>query len=337
MNKDNNIDELFSDQMEDVIKNEIKKKRNKLNLKLITISIVSTLIIIIVGVVALNFASDKYINYAYSKDSELQKLEYDIMHPNEYIGKESCRETGYFKFESTYEYGKRLGSKVIYAGSDNYLGGLSKNGVSIKGWILGQYPINDTIDKRSSNVYGLRNLHFLYPYVQYGKYIHEFIDEENKILENDEETKVNDFGLLNEIDDNKIVEMALSFDKEYIYEDINKLIDNKLITFYWVDNNSEEEKQRVIETRNPAFDVVGIKSASKPGQFDHGLNNLRENFKETVRKLKEIGHDQYVENINENNFKISGIVVVGSPKELKAVQNNCMIKHAILGTVVDKY
>ena len=337
MNKDNNIDELFSDQMEDVIKNEIKKKRNKLNLKLIIISIVSTLIVIIVGVVALNFASDKYINYAYSKDSELQKLEYDIMHPNEYIGKESCRETGYFKFESTYEYGKRLGSKVIYAGSDNYLGGLSKNGVSINGWILGQYPINDTIDKRTSNVYGLRNLHFLYPYVQYGKYIHEFIDEENKILENDEETKVNDFGLLNEIDDNKIVEMALSFDKEYIYEDINKLIDNKLITFYWVDNNSEEEKQRVIEARTPAFDVVGIKSASKPGQFEHGLNNLRENFKETVRKLKEIGHDQYVENINENNFKISGIVVVGSPKELKAIQNNSMIKHAVLGTVVDKY
>jgi len=115
------------------------------------------------------------------------------------------------------------------------------------------------------------------------------------------------------------------------------MIDNKLITFYWVDNNSVEERERIIEAKTPAFDVVGIKSASMPGQFEHGSRDFREDFKETVRKLKEIGHDQYVENINENNFNISGIVVVGSPKELKAIQNNPMIKHAILGTVVDKY
>ena len=108
MNKDNNIDELFSDQMEDVIKNEIKKKRNKLNLKLITISIVSTLIIIIVGVVALNFASDKYIENSYAKEQQKLELENIIMNPNEYIGKERCMEIGYFKFESTYDYAKRI-------------------------------------------------------------------------------------------------------------------------------------------------------------------------------------------------------------------------------------
>lgn len=335
MSKD--IEDLFSDKMEAEIRNEIKKKRNRLNFKLIIISMISTIVIIIAGVLILNFASDKYINYAYSKDRELQGLEYEIMHPNEFIGKESCRETGYFRFESTYEYGKRLGSKVIYAGSDNYLGGISKHGFSIKGGPVGQYPINDTIDKRYSNVYGLRKLYFLYPYVQYGKYIHEFLSEENKFLLNNEETKVNDFGLLNEIDDNKIVEMALSFDKEYIYEDINNLIDNKLITFYWVDNNSEEEKQRVIEDRVPAFQVVGIKSTGLPGQFEHGSSENRENFKETIRKLKKIGHDQYVGNINENNFKISGIVVVGTPKELKEIKDNPMIKHAIIGSIVDKY
>lgn len=335
MSKD--IEDLFSDKMENEIKNEIKKKRNRLNLKLIVISVFSTLAIVILGTLALNFASDKYINYSYDKDTELQELEYTIMHPNEYIGKMSCRETGYFKFESTYEYGKRLGNKVIYAGSDNYLGGISKNEVSMKGWKVGRYPINDNIDKRYSSVYGLRNLHFLYPYVQYGNYIYEFSGEENKILLNDEETKVNDFYLLNQIEDNKIVEMALSFDKEYIYEDINKMIDNKLITFYWVDNNSEEEKQQAIRSPVPAFEVIGIKATSSSGEFEYGPRNSREIFKETVRKLKEIGQTQYVENINENNFKISGIVVVGSPEELKKIQNNPMIKHAILGTVVDKY
>ncbi|WP_238892693.1 hypothetical protein [Clostridium beijerinckii] len=29
--------------------------------------------------------------------------------------------------------------------------------------------------------------------------------------------------------------------------------------------------------------------------------------------------------------------MVGRPKELKAIENNPIIKHAVLGTVVDKY
>jgi hypothetical protein len=44
-----------------------------------------------------------------------------------------------------------------------------------------------------------------------------------------------------------------------------------------------------------------------------------------------------VKNIEENNFRISGVVVVGIPKELMSIQKNPMIKQAILGTVVDKY
>ena len=335
MSKD--IDDIFSDKMEAEIKEEIKKKRSRLNLKLILISVVSTIVIIITGIFGLNYASEKYINSEFAKDREVQDLEYQIKNPNVFVGVENFRKTGYFKYETTYEYGKRLGSKVIYAGSEKYLGGLSKNDDYMYSSALAEYPINESIGKRSSDVYGLRTLHFLYPYVKYGKYIHEYEDEENKISDNEEDTIVNDFDLLNEIDDNKIVEMALSFDKEYIYEDINNAINNKLITFYWVDNNSEEEKQRIMQIGVPAFKFVGIKASSLPGQLDHESREIRENFKEAVKKLKEIGHDQDVQNIDENNFKISGIVVVGSPKELKALQNNPMIKHAIIGTVVDKY
>jgi hypothetical protein len=335
MNKD--INDIFSDEMENEIMSEIKKKRSKLNIKLIIAATFSTIIILVAGILIFNFASTKYIKTSFEKDSEKQELEYSIMYPNEYIGKYSCRETGYFKFESTFEYGKRLGSKVIYAGSESFLGGLSKNGVSAKGWKLSKNSINVDINKRYSNVYGLRKLHFLYPYVQYGKEIYEFEAEDNKTLEKGDEEKINDFHYLNEMDDNKIVEMALSFDKDYIYEDVNKEIDEKLITFYWVDNNSAEEKQKAIETKVPDFNAVGIKANDGSGELEEGPNNLREHFKEAVRKLKEIGDTKYVENIDENNFRISGVVVVGTPKELMSIQKNPMIKHAILGTVVDKY
>jgi len=341
MSKDNDIDDLFSDKMEKEIKNEIKKKRGKLNLKLIIISIVSTLVIIILGTLILNFASDKYIENAYVKEQQKQVLENIIMDPNEYIGKETCKEIGYFKYESTYEYGKRIGSKVIYAGSASYLGGLPKNGISKNRWTISNIPLSDDISTRYSSVYGGRELHFLYPYVHYGKNIYEYQTENNKISEEgssiDNENKINDFHVLNEIDDNKIVEMALSFDKEYTYEEVNKIIDSNLITFYWVENNSEEQKQHMIEFNNPAFSVVGIKSIDGAGEFRNDVDGRMKNFIAAIDQLKERGDIQYIKNIDVNNIKIIGAVVVGSPKELKNIQDNSMIKHAVLGTVVDKY
>ena len=125
--------------------------------------------------------------------------------------------------------------------------------------------------------------------------------------------------------------------KEYTYEEINSMIDSNIITFYWVENNSQEEKQHMIEYKNPAFSVVGIKSIDGAGEFRDDVNGRMENFKAALNKLKEIGHTQYTENIDGNNIKIIGVVVVGSPKELKVIQNDAMIKHAVLGTVVDKY
>ena len=56
-----------------------------------------------------------------------------------------------------------------------------------------------------------------------------------------------------------------------------------------------------------------------------------------INELKNLVDTQYIDNIDKNNIKIIGVVVVGSPKEFKAIQNNSMIKHEVLGTVVDKY
>lgn len=339
MSKD--IDDLFSDKMENEIKSEIKKKRNKLNLRLIITAIISTLMIIIAVNLALNFASDKYIEKAYSKEQQKLDLENTIMDPNEYIGKESCLEIGYFKFESTYEYAKRIGSKVVYAGSAKYFGGIAKDIISKERWTISNIPLSDDVNTRYSSVYGLRELHFLYPYVHYGSNIYEYQIDKNKPTEeelsNAKENTINDFHFLNEIGDNKIVEMALSFNKEYTYEEVNSMLDSNLITFYWVDSNSKEEKEHIIEFSNPAFDVIGIKSIDGAGEFRADVDSRMENFKAAIKQLKEIDDTQYIENIDEDNIKIIGAVVVGSPEDLKKIQNNSMIKHAILGTVVDKY
>ncbi|WP_342212382.1 anti sigma factor C-terminal domain-containing protein [Clostridium beijerinckii] len=343
-NLSKDIDELFSDRMEEEIKKEVKKKRNKLNVKLIAIGIISTLIIIIVGNLALNFASNKYVEGSYSKEKIVKQLEYSIMYPNEYVGEERCIEMGYFNYETVDYVSKRIGSRVLFTGLKTNNRSIFDNKfekVDQGGRTISNIPLNDDINKRYSTAYGLRELHFLYPYVNYGRNIYEYETDKNKRTEDEisegKENIINDFHFLDEMDDNKMVEMALSFDKYYTYEEVNSILDSNLITFYWVDNNSDEEKKHIIEFNNPAFNVIGIKSIDGAGEFRSDTDGRMENFKAAIKQLKDIGEAQYIKNIDENDIRIIGAVVVGSPKELKAIENNPIIKHAVLGTVVDKY
>ena len=52
---------------------------------------------------------------------------------------------------------------------------------------------------------------------------------------------INDFNLLSQIDNSKTVEMALSFDNQYSFDEVNELINSDLINFYWVDYSKPEE------------------------------------------------------------------------------------------------
>lgn len=173
-----------------------------------------------------------------------------------------------------------------------------------------------------SQIYGLKNLIFKYPYINY-------------------ENIIKDFKHLDEIEDNKIVEMALSFDKQYTFEEVNNMINKDLITFYWVDNNSEEQKKNKINS-NLRFDdnqesVIGIKSMNQYGDIMYDLKDRQDNFIDAVKKLRLSGNEEIVQNIDENNIEINGIVVIGTLKEIKELKDNTMIKHAILGNVVGKY
>ncbi|WP_338422882.1 anti sigma factor C-terminal domain-containing protein [Clostridium beijerinckii] len=98
-----------------------------------------------------------------------------------------------------------------------------------------------------------------------------------------------------------------------------------------------EDCKQTIEVNNPAFDVIGIKSIDGAGEFRSDTDGRIQNFRAAIKQLKDIGETRYIKNIDENDIRIIGAVVVGRPKELKAIENNPIIKHAVLGTVVDKY
>ena len=135
--------------------------------------------------------------------------------------------------------------------------------------------------------------------------------------------------------------MALSFDKQYTFEEVNNMVNKNLITFYWVDNRSDEQKENKINANSKLDEnqdtVIGIKSMNQYGDIMYNVKDRQDNFIDAVKKLRLNGKNEIVQNIDENNIKISGVVVVGSTTELKAIQENSMIKYAIIGNVVDKY
>ncbi|NFR86147.1 MULTISPECIES: anti sigma factor C-terminal domain-containing protein [unclassified Clostridium] len=321
MSKD--IDDIFSNNLEDEINKKIKSDRKKLNLKLTCIAVISTLVIIILGNLSLNFLSNKYTEKQFQKDINIKISEYLVKYPNEYIGHQRCIQTGYFKYQSTYDISKKIGSKVLYGGSLNELGGLDKNTFSKESFFIDEdhSVLDNNINNRSSNEYGLRSLNFMYPYVDY-------------------ESTINDFNIIDEISDNKTVEMALSFDKQYNYNEVNNFIDKDLITFYWVDTSNEENKDYEIENKayEDELSAIGIKSTDYNGGTINDVNKRLEKFKYSLKFLIDNWEYGVVDHgFDSDNLKINGVVIVGTPSELKKLQNNPIIKHAILGTVTDKY
>lgn len=321
---DKNIDDIFDDDFESKIQKELKIKRRKLNRKLILLATLCTLILLVLCNLVLRFASRKYIYSQFHKDLNEKVMEYQVKHPNEYICNQKYYETGYFKFQSTLTISKVLGNKHLLADSLDIPGGLSKTKTLGNSRFISMpfATLSDDISLRPNTSYSLRSLIFMYPYVDYDKHI-------------------NDFSLLSQIDNSKTVEMALSFDDKYSYDEINNLINSDIIKFYWVDDNNITEdgisynKEKMAYTSDNS--VIGIKSTFYDGTTISDTDDRLERFKESINYFKENPNPEINYDIDLNNIKINGIVVTGSPEELSNLQNIKIIKHSVLGNIVDKF
>lgn len=303
MNKE--IDNLFSDKNIEDISNDIKKKRKKYNSKIIAKATSITLVILIALNLLLNVCSDKVLVHLFNKRSIGINSEYNIMHPNEYIGGRKFLETTLFKALFIFDIGKTIGNKVVSSNTHIEVGGLLLGNVGRIYLDNKEDSLAEDISKRSYNTNGLRKLNFMLPYVNY-------------------ENTINDFKYLDEINPNNYVEMVLSFDKEYSYEYVNKNIDSDKITFYWIDTTTDDDKSKYQEYKAHLneHEVIGIKSLTYDGKIIKNINDRLNNFKESAIWLKSNKYRGFIGNIDENNTNISGIVVQGTPDELKKLQNN---------------
>ncbi|WP_243277988.1 anti sigma factor C-terminal domain-containing protein [Clostridium yunnanense] len=198
-----------------------------------------------------------------------------------------------------------------------------------------QQDLDETINYNKD---GKRVMRFYHPSVKYDKY-------------------PNDLVAIDKVGSNKLVELAISFDKAYTLDKVKEMFPNEVtLNWYWVDTYNEKdltkdvpiEKGKSVEINSvfeennvygiKALDGQGNKIDNPEGDFINTITivskdkNSSSIYKELFNKLSE-GKGE----IKKENLKIIGVVVSGDTDSLKKLKNQNYIKAATLGATADKY
>ncbi|WP_199925695.1 anti sigma factor C-terminal domain-containing protein [Paenibacillus bouchesdurhonensis] len=173
------------------------------------------------------------------------------------------------------------------------------------------------------------------------------VDYNEKIL--------NDLSLLQEMDQNKLLEMAISFDQDYTLSEVKQMIPAGLTqTWYWVDTYSNKDFYK------PYIDGNGNQSYATPhsedtvrgfGIFHADPNEVSEQkFLDALEwgvKAKGRYHyelSQIYDYLKKDKAKpdatdvrILGVVVTGSVQEFHGLRDQAFVRGVTLGSVVEKY
>ncbi|WJN47546.1 anti sigma factor C-terminal domain-containing protein (plasmid) [Priestia aryabhattai] len=152
----------------------------------------------------------------------------------------------------------------------------------------------------------------------------------------------NDFDMIKDYPNDKYMEMAISFDKNYTLKEVQKMLPTSAHqTWYWVDNynynykyakstgyRGEPESGRWLLGISKPSPQLGVKLTSNKVKTEADfLNELQKTDPGEVKSLKD----------RQKNGLIIGVVVTGTKEELLSLQNKPYVKAASLGAVVDKY
>jgi hypothetical protein len=368
---ENKLDELFDPKSS-------KNKKVIFAAKVRSIATIVSITLVILLVIYLGMsrvAIDKVINKIDIKLLDKKSLivndiekEYEIMHPDQYLTQDTYLKgflSGNIKIDTykvieknvvaTEPIEREFNLKEMLASEKEEYTSVSESGNGIS--TLSPGSLHDKLKNVDFfNSVGQRRMIFFYPFSDY------------------KDLYRNDISKLNQVDDKKVAEMALSFDKYYSIEEIQKIIPSGItITWYWVDDVSEEGKKailasddkdtqsiregyngtrkdglfrRVVSEDNAigikAIDMIGCKIDNPQDSFVKSIyrNDYKdENIKALKSKLqiKQTNDQSNVLKYNKQNIRIGGVVVTGSVEQLKALSKVSSIKASTFGVIVDKY
>lgn len=334
------LDNLFNiNKME----KSVKKAKRKANGKIVFI----TLIVLCSVTIVVALLNSKMTMYFESKVRESTSSLYEISKPNKFIGKYE-RYPGLLGGESHFTTYKIIEGKVVYTGEDRFGYGLFRNEILPEGTaapeIIGfESNIEEDLQSQLYNELGQREMVFFYPSLQYKTYR-------------------NDLTLLDEIGENKVMEVALSFDRSYTFEEVKSMIPNQLhLTWLWVDDIDEKKddlqsdmidvnkgkvigKQNQVRSEHSAYGVSLIDENGQP------IEDPVQNFISEIKMGKDFktiwqadfqnlyktlsGEDG---KLTEDDLQFLGAVVTGDAKTLSTLKKLPFIKASSIGVITDKY
>lgn len=173
---------------------------------------------------------------------------------------------------------------------------------------------------------GNRMMRFYHPNIGYEKYS-------------------DDLARLEEFDEKDIIEIGLSFDGSYSWEEIKSIIPENIdVNWCWIDGveitDVMKEEQILFEEDN----VVGFSTIESNGvaiekpveKFVNTLELIRiktNKYKISIESILNHLKDKQ-EIVDEEQDLVIGAVVVGRVSDLKAIQNSKMIKASTFGTIL---
>lgn len=333
------IEDLF-----DVNKMEktIRKAKRRANWRIVMISIIVLIVVIIVGSILNRIITHKLETPVQFSANGF----YEISAPNEFMGKLE-RYQGFLGGENRYTTYKIIEGKVIYTGQERFGYGLFRdenlNQVDITSPILiGPTLHEGDLQNQHYNELGQREMVFFYPFLQYKTYR-------------------NDLALLDDIGEDKIMEVALSFDQGYTFDEVQSMISNNVtLTWLWVDDVNEDTDDFQYKYVDENGEVIVLGNLLRSEHFVYGLSLLDENGDKkeepVLRFIGAIEANQQFKAIWQGEFKrlyetlsgedgqltaddlqYYGAVVTGDAQTLSQLNDLPFIKASSIGVITDKY
>lgn len=332
------IDDLFD---VNKMKKTIKKAKWRANWKTVLITIIVLFVLTIVGTIA-----NQKITETLDSRAHMSAMAYhEISSPNEFIGKQ-LHYPGFLGGENRFTKYKIIEGKVVYSGQDEYGYGLFRNHRLSAGWsspiIIGPTLHEGDLVNQHYNEYGLREMVFFYPFIQYKTYR-------------------NDLALLDELGDNKIMEVALSFDKGYTMDEVESMLPKDVsLTWLWVDDVDENKDDFQYRAYNDEGEVIKEENIVRSEQDVYGFSLINENgelrenavywfigaieggkqhkgrWQMEFQRLYEILSGEDGE-LTPEDLQFYGAVVTGDAESLAQLRDLPFIKASSIGVITDKY
>ncbi|MBO8158950.1 anti sigma factor C-terminal domain-containing protein [Thermosyntropha sp.] len=287
-----------------------------------------------------------------SNDELASEQNFDLVaRPNTYMSQYQT-DDGFLTGELEYVTHRIVGNRAVYNGTYK----IRYNIVPVVSGISGHSARGQLtrIEFREEHTYynrvGHREMKFYHPRIEYGNY-------------------QNDLALLEEIGENKYLELALSFDRDYSFEEVRAMLPDEIKTvWYWVDTYNEEDLsgmqghyeelrgkdgqkigEKIYQEPEVLFanEVYGMKGVDACGitiedprrsfinAINFGLNHKNRYQAQFQRLYDRLSSDKG--EVTKDNIRIIGVVVTGDTASMKLLRDEGYIKAATLGIVIDKF